>query len=216
MTGWQRQTGFTLLEVLVAITLMGLLASLLAGGLRFGTQVWHDGERRLNSLSAIQSVQGLMRRELSQALPLDLSGDDQDTILFEGEAGYVRFAGPSPSRLMVGGFYDIVIGLSYNDVALQLVMAWRLRSGDLAEGDVGLDETEASDRDQVVLIDDVADVAFAFYGAAEEGGAPQWLDDWVDKNTLPLMVRVMVTFPEDDPRRWPELVVAPKIDLPES
>lgn len=207
----------------MAITLMGMLAALLAGGLRFGTRVWHRGEDQLEALAGVQSVQSLMRRELSQALPLSGGGAGGEPgggpMLFEGEPSFVRFAGPAPSRLLAGGSYQIVFGLADNDGGRQLVMAWRLlgtaANPDVAAGDGAGDEDAQSDRRRrVVLVDDVEDVAFAYFGPADLDEGPEWTDQWVERTTLPLLVRIMVTFPAGDRRRWPQLVAAPMVEMP--
>lgn len=202
-----RSSGFTLLEVLVAIVLLGLVATLLSGGLRFGTRVWQRGEDHLQALAGMQSVHAVLRRELAQVAPVSALGDDSGWIAFEGMPTYVRFVGVAPAEVMIGGDYDITIGVSYDDVARHLVMAWRL----LAESMPG--DVSAPERDQVLLLRDVKDVSFAFFGA-DEGDAPQWHEMWVERTTLPLLVRVSVSFPDGDRRRWPVLVVAPMLRLP--
>jgi general secretion pathway protein J len=202
-----RSSGFTLLEVLVAITLLGLIAALLSGGLRFGTRVWHRGEDQLQALAAIQSAHGLMRRQLVQAVPLIAPDDPEGAVLFEGMPTYVRFVATAPADVMVGGSYEITLGLSYDDFAQHLVMAWRPLGGSREDGaDL---QTE-----QVVLLRDVAEVSFAFFGAEDEGETPQWHEMWMERASLPRLIRIMVYFPEGDPRLWPALVAAPMVHLP--
>lgn len=209
MSASRRQSpGFTLLEVLVAITLLSLIAALLSGGLRFGTRVWHRGEDQLQTLAAIQSVHGLMRRQLVQLMPVIASDDPEGLVMFEGMPTYVRFVGSAPAEVMVGGCYEITFGLSHDEVAQHLVMAWRLlgRSKD--------DDLAGSEREQVLLLRDVAEVSFTFFGAEAEDETPQWHEMWVESTTLPRLVRIMVNFPDGDPRLWPALVVAPMVHRP--
>ena len=59
--------GFTLLELLVAITLLGLLMAALLGGLRLGARVWETGEDRLDASARIQVVQDFLRQRLAEA-----------------------------------------------------------------------------------------------------------------------------------------------------
>lgn len=206
-TSRRHSSGFTLLEVLVAITLLGLIAALLAEGLRFGTRVWQRGEDQLQGLAGIQSVHGLMRRTLAQAVPLTASDDPDGQVLFEGTPTYMRFAGPAPSDLLVGGFYEITFGLSHDEVAQHLVMAWRMRvSREDGSGESG--------GDQVLLLRDVSDLSFAFFGAGNDDEAPRWHESWAEMPMLPLLVRVVVSFPDGDSRLWPALVVAPMVQLP--
>ncbi len=59
--------GFTLLELLVAITLLGLLMAALFGGLRLGARVWETGETRLDASARVQIVQDFLRQRLAEA-----------------------------------------------------------------------------------------------------------------------------------------------------
>ena len=204
----RRSSGFTLLEVLVAITLLGLIAALLSGGLRFGTRVWHRGEDQLQALAAIQSAHGLMRRQLIQAVPIIAPDDPEGFIMFDGMPTYVRFVATAPADVMVGGDYDITLGLSYDEKRAQhLVMSWRLL-------DESRDELAEHKTEQVLLVRDVAEVSFAFFGAEDEGETPEWHEMWVERTTLPRLIRIMVYFHDEDPRLWPALVVAPVVRLP--
>lgn len=208
MTALHRHSyGFTLLEVLVAITLLSVVAALLAGGLRFGTRVWHQGEDQLQALAGMQSVHGLMRRQLAQAVPLMAPDRLDDQIVFEGMPTYLRFVGAAPAQPMVGGYYEITFGLSNDKVTQHLMMAWRL----LADSKDGTRDTV--ERDQVLLLPDVAEVSFAYFGGNDDE-APHWQESWVDKPMLPHLVRVIVSFKEGDPRLWPDLVVQPMVHLP--
>jgi general secretion pathway protein J len=203
-----RSPGFTLLEILVAITLLGLLATLLSGGLRLGTRVWHRGEDQLQALAAIQSAHGLMRRQLAEAVPLTTPDDGESRVRFEGMPTFVRFVGTAPAEVMVGGHYEVTLGLSHDDVAQHLVMAWRLLGGSEDDALAG------ADREQVVLLRDVAALSFAFFGTEDEDETPQWHEMWVESSRLPRLIRIMVYFPDGDPRLWPALVVAPMVQLP--
>lgn len=70
MIASRREVGFTLLELLIAITILGLLATILFGGLRFGTRVWNTGDQALERFSEVQSAYEVMRRTLTRAVPL--------------------------------------------------------------------------------------------------------------------------------------------------
>ena len=195
--------GVTLLAVLVAMTLLALLAALLAGGVHFGARVWHRGEDQLQALAAVQSAHGLMRRALAQAVPVSAPGG---SVIFQGTPAWVRFTAPAPSDLLVGGHYEITFGLSHDERAQHLVMAWRRRVQ-------AADALAAPGGGQVLLVRDVAELSFAFFAAEDDDEAPRWQESWAERPALPLLVRVAVRFPDGDPRRWPELVVAPMLHL---
>jgi general secretion pathway protein J len=201
--------GFTLLELLVAITLLGLLAGLLFGGLSFGIRVWEKGDAELEKIAELQIAQGLIRRLISRAMVSDLREDeDENAAIFEGTSDTLRFVGPPPAQSLPGGLYRLSIGADDLSGKSRLVMSWRLLDADERETGAGEDENV------VVLVEDIADVSIAFFGSADEDRESRWRDRWEDMSGLPLLVRIDVTFPEGDRRIWPELVVAPMVTSP--
>lgn len=66
--------GFTLLELLVALTVLGVLMVLMFGGLRFGARVWESGDASLRAMAEMQTAAGLIRRQISQAMPTAADG----------------------------------------------------------------------------------------------------------------------------------------------
>ena len=59
--------GFTLVELLVVLALLGLVSVALIGALRFGLRAWDTGERRVEQLNRVQAVQAFLRRRIQQA-----------------------------------------------------------------------------------------------------------------------------------------------------
>ncbi len=66
-----RQRGFTLLEILVAVTLLGLLMAALFGGVRLGVRAWEASGARLDDDARLTAVQDFLRERLTQAYEVD-------------------------------------------------------------------------------------------------------------------------------------------------
>src|SRR5579864_2460479 len=62
--------GFTLLELLISLTLLAVLSAILFGGLRFGTRAWERSEVMASETDEIAIAQNFLRRQLSDAYPL--------------------------------------------------------------------------------------------------------------------------------------------------
>jgi general secretion pathway protein J len=200
--------GFTLLELLVSMTLLGLILALLFGGLRTGSRVWEAGDRRADDLARIETVHGFLRGQVSALYPLGESPLAGDTPLatVAGERERLRFVGLLPSHFNVGGFQTIEVGAVARDGKLDLGLAWwPYVPGEPAPEEPDEDST-------AVLLEDVAGVAFAYFGATEEGVERAWTEDWLDQPEPPELVRLRVAFPEGDRRYWPELIIRPQID----
>jgi general secretion pathway protein J len=207
--GAPREAGFTLLELLIAMTLFGLLMTMLFGGLRFGARAWEAGEERADALAQTGVVHGFLRRQLSQTYPLvwpEEAENPQRVIAFVGGPDTLQFIAPLPAHLAVGGFYLLALDVADDADGRHLVLTWQLHRAGMER--FAFDGTAQ----QTVLLDGVADVAFAYYGVAEEGQDPRWQERWEEAARLPALVSVRVAF-EDEGRSWPELVVRPRIDM---
>src|SRR5271154_905764 len=96
------QAGFTLLELLVSLTLLGFLFVLLFGGLRFGTRAWERSDSTSDSTRDVLLAQSIVRREIERACPIAfrVAGSDvAPAIDFSGTATSVMFRGPAPGSL---------------------------------------------------------------------------------------------------------------------
>ena len=220
-TANRRQRGFTLLEILIAMTLLGLLMAMLFGGLRLGTRAWEASDVRSADLARLEAVHGFIRRALTGAYPLLGTGDDdaKRRIAFTGGAEAVAFTALMPAHFGVGGFYTITLAVEDGADGARLIFRRQLyRSGDedappppARLGEASLRRSlDAGDEDQEkILLEGIAKAEFSYFGAADNDETPAWRDEWRDRKSLPDLVRLSVTFA--DKKAWPDLVVAPRI-----
>jgi general secretion pathway protein J len=201
--------GFTLLELLVAITLLGVLMAALFGALRLGARVWETGEARLDESARLQVVQGFLRRQLGQAMPVANLADDPAAVLrFAGEPDRLRFVGLLPEHLDAGAYrMELVVREpAQAGTPGDLVIRWR-----------ALNLTGEADpppnTEERVLIERVERLEIAYFGASAADPEPRWWRQWRRQSSLPTLIRLRVRFEEGDGRAWPELMVAPMIDL---
>jgi general secretion pathway protein J len=213
-----RAAGFTLLELLVAMTVLGVLTGLLATGLSFGTRIWERQQKQLAQWADLQMVQNVIRRTLGEAWPLNVpSATGTESIAFVGTDTSIEFLGPPPAQSLVGGVYQYGLLSRAGPGGVSLVLTWRLRSpvgtqeNSKRRNSPRARQNETAEGKEVVLVDRLANAEFSYFGAGEEEVKPRWRARWQDASKLPLLIRLQVTFPPGDRRRWPELVVAPAI-----
>ena len=195
----RRQTGFTLLELVVAITLMGLVLVLLYSGLRLGLNGWDSGERRAEATQRLRLVQDFLRRQLLQSLTvyqMEGPGPQQTrTVAFRGDAETVEFVAPMLAHLGQGGLYRL--RLETRDG--QLLLRWRPYLPT---------DAQAGEERETVLLEGVTAVEWGYFGAEVEQNNPQpprWRSEWANPERRPLLVRLNLNL-RGAP--WPDLVVA--------
>jgi len=188
--------GFTLLEVLVALTVLGFIVVGLAQGMRFGLLAW-SAETRLSAGNAdLETVDTTLRHLIEGAAP----GGDLDPAPFVGSSdrlGWITAlpsaAGPSPHRRMQA--------ILMVDAHHRLVLRWRpYFHATPLRPPAGPTDTE--------LLDNVARVRIAYW---RPGG--DWLNAW-NASDLPTLVRLRVEFVHGDRRQWPDIVAATRLDRP--
>ena len=210
MEGGRRQAGFTLVELLVAMTLLAFLSITLFGGLRFGARSWEAVVGSSAERDAIASTQTFLRDRLGQltrpgpAGRRRLANDaDADDAGLERGPERLEFVAPWLSALSLGGLYRFT--LWHEDTGDgRLMLSWQPAEADPE----ALDELGdlAGER---VLLDGVTGLRLSYYGAVDEGDEPEWLDQWESPGTPPRLVRVDLAF-SDARLVWPVFVVAPK------
>jgi len=181
MKGARRQAGFTLVELLVAMTLLAFLSVSLFGGLRFGARSWEVVVDSSAERDNIASTQTFLRDRLGQ-LRISGSGglgDFNEDENFSGEPNRVEFIAPWLSALSLGGLYRFTLWHEDNGNG-RLMLRWRP-----AEADPDALEELGDLAGQRVLLDGVAEFGLSYFGAEDEDAEPEWLDQWDNPDAPP-------------------------------
>ncbi len=183
-----RQLGFTLIEMLLAVTLMAILLALVYGGMRATNRASLRGEVLIADTQAMRMAHQFISRQIHQMLPLGWEGDGEDTIMFVGDTNSITWVGPMPGYLGFGGPQLQRLELGRGDGGQEL----HFRHAVLNDGTADLQA-----QDPIVLLQNVESLQFEFLRMDEEQRDEQladWQADWDIKDSLPLALRMVLSF----------------------
>ena len=199
-------TGFSLVELLLALSLMSMLLALAYGGLRASTRATDKGQAILEDSSRIRMAHQFVRKQLNQMAPLVFaeSDDQQERTVFEGEAKKIRYVAPMPGYLGFGGPQVQELAVVSADEGYALVLSHAL----LQE----FEEENLYLRDPIVLIESIEFAEFSFLGRDESGELTAWTTQWDQKEMIPEAVSLEIEFTENVYIRWPLLTASVRVD----
>ncbi len=200
--------GFTLMEVLIGMSLLSVMMLLLFGTLRISVRNWDAGEQRILEVSETAATQNFFQRYLTSMRPLqDDFSEDETRFSFQGEDSNLRFVASLPASSGRQGLQFFSLKLkkyTEGDVLLVNIVPFF----PLADGDEWKKE-------EVTLAENVSDFKLSYFGVLDEDDTdPSWHDQWLEQNRLPSLVKVEMEF--DNGMLWPEMVVALKLASGES
>lgn len=195
--------GFTLLEILVSVSLLALVIVLAYGSIRVALQASRSGEALIERTEEMRTAQGFLRRQFSQVMPLVYARLEDQGVekRFEGDQHSITFVAPMPGYLSRGGAHVQSLSLVDGERGMQLEFRHAQLNGWDAERGFG-------DQEPVVLIDGIRDGQFLFRRMDELGELGDWSSEWELPNAVPLMLRLELQFEDDDRREWPDFEVA--------
>jgi general secretion pathway protein J len=160
----ERGRGFTLIEVVLALSIAAAVLVIVFGGLRVGLAAWSKGEARAARLDHARGVLVLLERALDGAFPYRFVPAErrEARVLFDGRPDQLTFATLAPP-------FPAAVPIAFTAVSLS--------SGEtgLALRQQVLPSSLAFDRLPPVLVDgETAAVRFRYLG--ETPGA--WQEEW--------------------------------------
>ncbi|RJQ16677.1 MAG: prepilin-type N-terminal cleavage/methylation domain-containing protein [Nitrospiraceae bacterium] len=79
-----KNKGFTLLEIIIAVTILSLVAVIIGGAFRLGTRAWERGEKDTASTQRLRVLSSMLSQQIRSAYPYRMEIEDEDVVVFKG------------------------------------------------------------------------------------------------------------------------------------
>jgi general secretion pathway protein J len=169
--------GFTLLELTISITLIGLIVLIIVGAMSLGYRSIEAGEKKAIALERIRASFSMIDAQVQSHVPLTYEKDGEIKYYFQGERELMRF---SSNYSIWGGAKGYVIttySVRQGENGKQILYA--------SENIAGLEGQR-----ETVLLDNFEKIYFEYFfqDPTEEEGS--WKEQWSEDVLIPAKVRL--------------------------
>lgn len=194
--------GLTLVELLVALTVLSLIVVVLTSLFRFGVVGAERIDGRVDRLDQTRHAQAFLRQAIEAARPVRWGADQRVRAAFEGDERELRFIGVLPPWPGRGGLYQFRLRQEQDRLLID-----RVPTAGETEGFSFSAATEAE-----TLGRGIASVRLSYFGRDPRTRERGWSAAWRDRGDLPELVRIDVDFVDRRGPMWPTLAIHPYID----
>lgn len=184
--------GFTLLEMVVAITILAAIAGIVAGAIRMASAAIERGEDEVARMARLAAGIDILERVIRSADPTPVPLGNADGPYFRGEPGRIRLLSLSPASPVPGRGFRLVCfsgaaGPSAAGLAVADASPFRSDGADAWEGTEGAR----------LLLPGAEGLTFSYSPGPSPEGRWDWRPAWDSRETgsFPAAVRVEFTMP---------------------
>ncbi len=175
-------SGFTLLELLIAMSLLVLIVAITMGALRLASRSVTAGERTAENQERFRTVLGILDAQIQSQLPLTVEENVNRAYYFQGDNKTMRLA---TNYSIWGG------GRGY------VFVNYRVK----AEGERGKETLYAAEQSPGIegtretrLFTNASEISFEYYDKKPGEKAGNWLEQWNDALSLPQRIKLHVAY----------------------
>ena len=192
------QAGYSLIELLVVLALIGLMAIAMSGGIHFGARVWERTESDVEGGEIARSGHALLRSLLASVSPRQPDPNRKgEAPAFSGARDRITFLVAAPASLGALGVARVELTARRDGRVASLAISYRAERG-------------PANAQQHIVLTGAREIVFSY--ARISGGALAWSDHWQLPGAVPALIRVRAAFPPGSGVSWPDLIVRPNLD----
>jgi len=183
----KRQGGFTLIELVIALALLGGMLLLIYSGINFGLRSWDASDANGRRTADRRIAFNFLRREIGETFPMRFKDSMQLKFAFEGKENSLRFVSSRPAGISASGLSLVGVQIEGGEDRKRNLVMRRAMPDDEAKTFNPLDKAEAT-----ILFENVDSVTFQYYGNENDFTEASWVDAWDYPARMPTMIRMRI------------------------
>lgn len=198
--------GFTLLELLISLTILGVIVVIIFGAFRIGIRAWEKGEKDVESRQRQRIVLDLIKRQLASICLSEVKDASQQPVLLKGDNKSLEFVShiPMVPGNQFGTVYVKYVVKSKNDGEMERLTFWEKN---IVLLDKETDMNDLHEDDFFELFPGVQSIAFEYLKGGIDEETSQWQETWdqaIDEG-FPLAIKLILI---EDVEKAPIYVIA--------
>ena len=197
----QSEAGFTLMEMLIAVTLVAMMAVSLWAVFRLSLRSWSRGTEFIDVNQRHRSILDLVRKQLASTLGLYAQADPQPglppTLYFSGTENNLHFVSLNSMRFQESPGLTLVIYEVAQDTngGFSLVEKEARYLGQITD-----QETAASQSKPTPIFDNLSSCIFKYFDAGDYETSSEWVGEWNGEQLGRLPKAVSISMISRDPK----------------
>ena len=185
------EEGFTLVEVMITMTILGFILLIIFGGFRLSFSAWERGDSTKEELQRRRIISQLISQQIKSIVPYRIKTEkaEGDYLAFQGKSQSLKFVSALPIRTkrpegFVYAIYEFKEGrlLLYEQRVLNR----------------NFFEEEPREETGISLLEGISNIRFEYYREAdkEKNITEEWVEEWSAKEEkkLPKLLRMTFSF----------------------
>jgi general secretion pathway protein J len=172
-------TGFTLVEVMVALTVLGFVLLMIFGAFRLGLSAWERGDSTKEEYQKVRILSQLISQQIKSIVPYKIKTKkaEGDYLAFEGKAHSLKFVSALPLKSkraegLVYVVYEFKEGKGEEGGSL-ILHEQRVLNRDFFE-------EELKEETGISLLEGITQIQFEYYQEedSEKNQKEEWIEEW--------------------------------------
>jgi len=184
-------TGFTLVEVMITLTILGFILLIIFGGFRLSYSAWERGDSTKEELQRRRIISQLISQQIKSIVPYRIKTEkaEGDYLAFQGKSQSLKFVSALPihTKRPEGFVYAIY---EFKEGRLLLYEQRVLNRNFFEE--------EPRKETGISIIEGISNIRFEYYREAdkEKNLTEEWVEEWnaKEEKKLPKLLRMTLSF----------------------